>query len=114
MAEGFFNHMGNGEVIAKSAGTKPANNINPTVVAVMGEVGIDIQNQQPKPLTLEMLEKAERVITMGCKVAGLCPASFVPTEDWELDDPQGRPIEKVRQIRDEIRAKVQSLVKELD
>jgi protein-tyrosine-phosphatase len=62
-------------------------------------------------LTAEMLEGAARVITMGCNVAEACPATFFPTEDWGLDDPEGRPIEQTRQIRDEIKAKVDDLVK---
>ena len=72
------------------------------------------RNQKPKSLTLEMLESADRVITMGCSVAEVCPASFVPTEDWELDDPEGKSIEEIRQIRDQIKTKVEVLVKELD
>jgi arsenate reductase len=60
-----------------------------------------------------MLERADRVITMGCEVAETCPASFVPTEDWQLSDPKGEPIEKVRQIRDQVREKVTFLIKEL-
>ena len=83
------------------------------VVKVMREVGVDISRQKPKMLTFEMLESADRVITMGCSVEKACPASLVPTEDWELDDPEGRPIEKVREIRDEIRAKVDELSRTL-
>lgn len=113
MAEGFFNYLAKGRARAKSAGTKPASKVSPTVIAAMREAGIDIRHQQPKPLTLEMLETADRVITMGCEVGAVCPASFVPTEDWKLDDPNEAPIEKVREIRDQIRDKVVSLVKEL-
>jgi protein-tyrosine-phosphatase len=64
-------------------------------------------------LTFEMLEDADRVITMGCSVEKACPASSVPTEDWQLDDPEGKPIEQVRQIRDEVKAQVERLAKEL-
>ena len=113
MAEAFFNQMAKGKAVAISAGTQPAALVNPTVVAAMREVGVDIGNQKPKSLTLEMLESADRVITMGCNVAKACPASFVPTEDWELDDPEGKAIEEVRQIRDQIKARVEVLVKEL-
>jgi arsenate reductase len=113
MAEAFFNHLIQGKAIATSAGTEPARQVNSTVVQAMLEVGIDIRNQKPKLLTLEMLENADRVITMGCSVEQACPASFVPTEDWELDDPEGKPIERVRQIRDEVKAKVEGLIKEL-
>ena len=79
----------------------------------MREVDIDIGRRKPKMLTFEMLEDADRVITMGCSVDKACPASFVPTEDWELDDPEGKPIEQVRKIRDEIKARVERLVDEL-
>ena len=79
----------------------------------MREVGIDISRQKPKLLTLEMLEDVDRVITMGCGAEGVCPASFVPTEDWQLEDPEGKPIEQVRQIRDEVKARVEKLIKEL-
>ena len=105
--------MVSGEAIAVSAGTNPAVNINALVIQVMAELGIDVSEQKPKALTLEMMEKADRVITMGCGVEETCPASFVPTEDWELDDPESKPLEEVRRIRDEISARVETLVKEL-
>ncbi len=114
MAEAFFNRLAKGKAIATSAGTQPAKQVNPTVVPVMLEAGIDIRGQKPKQLTFDMLENADRVITMGCNVEETCPASLVPTEDWELDDPEGKPINKVRQIRDEIRMRVEELIKELD
>jgi len=59
------------------------------------------------------MEGVDRVITMGCGTEGVCPASFVPTEDWQLDDPEGKPMERVRQIRDEVKARVEGLIKEL-
>lgn len=80
----------------------------------MREIGIDIHSQKPKPLTLQMLEGADRVITMGCGVEESCPASFAPVTDWALDDPEGRSIEKVREIRDEIKTRVEALIKELE
>jgi arsenate reductase len=83
------------------------------VVEAMGERGIDISNKRPKMLTLEMLGVADKVITMGCGVEGVCPASFVPTEDWQLEDPEGKSIEQVRAIRDEIETKVKKLVEEI-
>jgi len=113
MAEAFFNRMAKGEAAATSAGTEPAQQVNSTVVQAMLEVSIDISNQKPKLLTLEMLKDTARVITMGCSVEGVCPAGFVPAEDWELEDPEGKPIERVRQIRDEIGAKVEALIREL-
>lgn len=113
MAEAFFNQLAKGEAVATSAGTRPAAHVDRNVADAMCEVGIDIRQQRPKPLTFEMLESADRVITMGCGVEEVCPASFIPTEDWTLEDPEGKPIEKVRQIRDQIRVKVEVLVKEL-
>ena len=114
MAEAIFNQLTANKASAFSAGTQPASEINPTVVRVMRESGIDIGNKKPKLLTLEMMEKADRVITMGCGAEKVCPAAFVPMEDWQIDDPEGKPVEKVRVIRDTIRSKVEKLVKELD
>jgi arsenate reductase len=113
MAEAFFNHYAKGKAQAFSAGTHYASRINPIVVEAMGERGIDISNKRPKMLTLEMLGVADKVISMGCGVEGVCPATFVPTEDWQLEDPEGKPIEQVRAIRDEIEAKVRTLIEEI-
>ena len=112
IAEAFFNQMAEGKAMAISAGTKPAIHMDKGVVESMREIGIDISQQRPKVLTMEMMEKADRVITMGCGVEETCPASFAPTEDWELDDPEGRSPEEVRKIRDSIRDRVETLVKE--
>lgn len=113
MAEAFFNGIAQGKAVAISAGTQPAAQVNATVVAAMREVGIEIEDKQPKLLTADMLGDADRVITMGCSVEKACPAAFVPTEDWQLDDPAGKPIEKVRQIRDDVRDKVDQLIRSL-
>jgi len=110
MAEGFFNHLANGKARAISAGTKPASAVDPKTIEVMREVEIDISAARPKALTMEMLDQADRVVTMGCGVEGVCPASFVETEDWQLEDPKGKPLEEVRRIRDEIKAKVMKLL----
>jgi len=110
MAEAFFNQAAGSKARAISAGTKPAGAVDPNTVAVMREVGIDISAARPKALTMEMLDQASRVVTMGCGVEGVCPASLVETEDWQLEDPKGKPIEEVRRIRDEIRAKVMKLL----
>jgi arsenate reductase len=114
MAEALFNHYATGKAKAFSAGTQPAGNINPVVIEVMSEVGIDIAASIPKSLTIEMLKNANRVITMGCDVAETCPASFVPSEDWDLDDPKDKPLQEVRRIRDEIATKVKALIAELE
>ena len=110
MAEGFFNHLANGKARAASAGTKPASAVDPKTIEVMREVGIDISAARPKALIMEMLDQASRVVTMGCGAEGVCPASFVETEDWQLEDPKGKPIEEVRRIRDETKAKVMKLL----
>jgi arsenate reductase len=110
MAEGFFNHLANGKARAASAGTKPASAVDPKTIEVMREVGIDISATRPKTLTMEMLDQASRVVTMGCGAEGVCPASFVETEDWQLEDPKGKPIEEVRRIRDQIKTRVLRLL----
>ncbi len=112
MDQAIFNQMAKGKAKSFSAGTQPADKVNPVVVEAMREVGIDISRRKPKMLTLEMLEDVDRVITMGCGIEGGCPASFVPTEDWQLEDPEGKPIEQVRRIRDEVQARVAGLIKE--
>lgn len=112
MAEAFFNHYAAGKAEAFSAGTQPASHVDQTVAKAMREIGIDISSKRPKALTVEMLDGADRIITMGCGVEGVCPASFVLTEDWNLEDPEGQSIDKVRVIRDEIEAKVNKLIKE--
>ncbi len=76
-------------------------------------MGIDISTQRPKMLTLEMVEGADKVVTMGCGVEGVCPATFIPTEDWQLEDPEEKPLEEVREIRNEIEAKVKKLIDEI-
>jgi len=113
IAEAFFNHYAKGKAQAFSAGTHYASHINPTVIAAMKEVGIDLSNKRPKMLSLEMLGVADKVISMGCGVEGVCPATYVPTEDWQLEDPEGKPIEKVRAIRDEIETRVKKLIEEI-
>ena len=110
MAEAFFNQVAAGKARATSAGTKPASAVDPRTIEVMREVGIDISGNKPKALTMEMLEQADRVVTMGCGVEGVCPASFVETEDWQLEDPKGKSLEEVRRIRDEIRTRVTRLL----
>jgi len=112
MAEAFYNHYAAGKAEAISAGTLPASHVDRTVVKAMREIGIDISSKRPKALTSEMLDGADKIITMGCGAEGVCPATFVPTEDWQLEDPEGKTIEKVIGIRDEIEAKVKRLIKD--
>jgi arsenate reductase len=115
MAEAFFNKLAGGKAQALSAGTQPANEVNPVVVEAMREAGINIASKKPKALTMDMVEKAERMITMGCgaEAEAVCPASFIETEDWALEDPKGKSLEQVRKIRDEIKERVARLFSEL-
>ncbi|MBM3157285.1 MAG: arsenate reductase ArsC [Chloroflexi bacterium] len=113
MAEAFFNYYAKGKARAISAGTDPAPSVSRTAVEAMREEGIDISKNKPKALTPEMLDRASMVITMGCGAEAVCPASWVEMRDWGLEDPKGKPIAKVREIRDEIKTKVIELLKEL-
>jgi arsenate reductase len=108
MAQGFFERDAPAGAQAESAGTNPAEQVWPEVVEVMREVGIDISSRTPKKLTVEMQQRANLAVTMGCGDA--CP--YVPTtvEDWELPDPAGRPIEEVRAVRDTIEHRVKQLI----
>ena len=114
MAEAFFNKLAGGKAQAYSAGTQPADKVNPVVVEAMREAGINIGGNKPKALTMDMVEKADKMITMGCgaEAEAVCPASFIETEDWALEDPKGKSLEQVRKIRDEIKERVGKLVKE--
>ena len=112
MAAGFLTALSQGSVEVRSAGSAPADSINPAAVEAMAEVGIDISAQSPKILTPDTVESSDVVITMGCGDA--CP--FFPGkryEDWKLDDPAGRGVEGVRPIRDEIKTRIQQLITEL-
>ncbi len=112
MAAALLNQQAGGRVVVRSAGSEPASSLNPRVVEAMHEVGIDISQEFPKPLTDDSVRSADVVITMGCGDA--CP--IYPGkryEDWDLEDPAGKDIETVRRIRDEIDARVRKLVGEL-
>ena len=119
IAEAFFNKIADGKAIGLSARTQPADAVNPVVVEAMKEVGIDISGNKPKALTMDMVEKVERMITMGCRAEAeaVCPVSFIETEDRALEDPKSKSLEQVRkirdEIRDEIRERVSKLVKEI-
>ncbi|EWS81645.1 heat-shock protein HtpX [Brachybacterium phenoliresistens] len=113
MAAGFLRHLGEGRIEVRSAGSMPAEQINPVAVEAMLEEGIDIRAEQPKVLTPESVQASDVVITMGCGDA--CP--FYPGkryEDWALEDPAGQGIEAVRPIRDEIRRRVVELIASLE
>jgi len=111
MAEAFANYHGKGKLMASSAGVALADRINPLVVEVMREKGIDISMKRPKPLTREMAESADKIITMGCSVEGICPGPLLKNVvDWRLEDPKGKSIEEVRKIRDEVEGKVLEII----
>lgn len=114
MAEAILNKLAEDRgmtIRAMSAGTNPATQVNPLAIQVLREMGIDATHQKPKLLTQEMLKKADRVITMGCLAKDVCPAIFLPkTEDWGMEDPSGKPIEKFREVRDMIKGKVEELL----
>jgi protein-tyrosine-phosphatase len=113
MAEAFAKKYGKDKFIASSAGNKPAEKVNPAVVEVLKEKGIDISTNKPKLLTFRMAQDSDLIVTMGCNDQGICPGPFFkPTIDWKLEDPKGKPIEKVREIRDNIERLVQKLISE--
>jgi arsenate reductase len=112
MAAALLDHHAKGEVVVRSAGSDPAERLNPAVVAAMAEWGIDLSRELPKPLTDQAVRAADVVITMGCGDA--CPVyPGKRYEDWQLQDPAGQPVEVVRAIRDEIDARVRRLLTEL-
>ena len=112
MAAALLAKHADGRVHIRSAGSDPADTVNPAVVAAMAEVGVDMSEEFPKPLTDEVVQAADAVITMGCGDA--CPVyPGKRYEDWELDDPAGKSVDEVRLVRDEIERRVQALLAEL-
>ena len=109
MAEAFLNKLANGEAVAVSAGDRPASKVDEKAVEVMKEIGIDITKQRPKALTIKIVEEADVVITMGCG-ADVCPVVPKRVEEWRIEDPAGKPIAKFREVRNEIRKRVEKLV----
>jgi len=113
MSQALFERASDGRHAALSAGTAPAEHVHPEVVEVMRELGIDLSERRPQPLTRELAERADVVVTMGCGDA--CP--YIPGKryvDWELPDPKGRPLEEVRATRQEIERRTRALIDELD
>jgi protein-tyrosine-phosphatase len=112
MAAALLDRHAGGRVRVRSAGSEPADQINPAVLEAMAEIGIDVSKEFPKPLTGEAVKEADVVVTMGCGDA--CP--FYPGKeylDWDLPDPSGRPVEEIRPIRDEIDRRIRGLLKQL-
>lgn len=113
MAEAFAKHYGKDKIEAISAGTRPSDEVNPMVVQVMREKGIDTSKNKPKLLNTKMVQEADIVITMGCEAGSFCPAPLLDKVlDWKIEDPKGKPLDKVREIRDEIEQKVKKLISE--
>ncbi|WP_432059418.1 arsenate reductase ArsC [Streptomyces sp. S1] len=113
MAAGFLRHLAGDRVEVRSAGSIPGNQVNPSAVEAMAELGIDIADQKPKVLTTEAVQASDYVITMGCGDA--CP--IFPGKnylDWALEDPAGKGVEAVRPIRDEIKTCIEALIAEID
>ena len=113
MAEAFFNLLAKGQATSCSAGTFPSEKVNDVVVDCMMEIDIDISNKKPNLLRQDMLDNAQKIITMGCNVEDVCPANMVITEDWGLDDPSGQSVEIVRGIRNQVRGRVKLLLEEM-
>jgi arsenate reductase len=115
MAEGFFNYKYAPEGYrAISAGTSPVSEVNPLAVQAMNEVGIDISAQKSKILTEDMMRNSAKAVNMGCMDKAACPALFFNNPlDWGIEDPKGKPIEKVREIRDDIEKRVQEIAESL-
>ena len=112
MSRALFERAAGGRHSADSAGTTPGERVHPEVVEAMGELGVDVSDRVPRPLTRDLAERADVVVTMGC--GDECP--YIPGKrylDWDLPDPKGRPIDEVRAIRDDIARRVEDLAREL-
>ena len=112
MAAGFLTALAGDTIEVRSAGSAPADTVNPAAVEAMAEVGIDISDQTPTILTFDTVETSDVVITMGC--GDVCPTfPGVSYRDWKLDDPAGKGVDAVRPIRDDIKTRIQALIAEL-
>ncbi|MBM3274227.1 MAG: heat-shock protein HtpX [Candidatus Sericytochromatia bacterium] len=109
MAEAFFQNMAQDRATSESAGSDPAPDLDPVVVTAMKELGLNLDGKRPRPLTSEMEGKSDRVISMGCT-----PVPERATDVWDFDDPSGQPLDVVRRIRDQIRARVEILAADLN
>jgi len=111
MAEAFFKKYLPSGFQPISAGTKPASRVNPIVVQVMKEIGIDIEDNSPQSISQQMIDEAEITVNMGCMDKESCPALFLKdVKDWQIQDPKGKSIEEVREIRDQIEQKVKDFI----
>ncbi|AJM91576.1 Arsenate reductase [Nitrosopumilus piranensis] len=115
MAEAFFRKYAPKEYEAVSGGTEPKGYVNPLAIQAMNEVGIDMSKHEAKAITEEMIRTSKKAVNMGCMDKGMCPTSMVPKMiEWNIEDPKDKPIEKVREIRDQIEQKVKEFVSELE
>ena len=115
MAEAFFRKFSEGKFNVISAGTVPSGNLNPVVVEVMKEIGIDMTNQSPKTLSQSMISNSFKTVNMGCMDKESCPALFVKDViDWNIPDPKEKTIEQVREIRDQIKSEVLNFITSID
>jgi arsenate reductase (thioredoxin) len=109
-AEGFFRKYAPEGYEPLSAGTRPISQINPLAIQVMNEIGLDISKQKSKDLAEDMMRNSDKIINMGCMDKNFCPTLFIPKViDWGIEDPKDKPIEKVREIRDEIERRIKEL-----
>jgi protein-tyrosine-phosphatase len=114
MAEAFFRKYAPEDYEPLSAGTRQASEVHPIAIQAMKEVGIDISKQRPKDITEDMMRNTSKIVNMGCMDKDWCPTVFVPNlVDWGIEDPKGKSIEKVREIRDEIEDRVKELIASL-
>jgi arsenate reductase len=114
MAEGLFRKYSPDGYEPISAGTIPTSQINPVAIQAMNEVGVDISRQKPKDITEDMMRNSEKIVNMGCMDKSFCPTVFIPNViDWGIEDPKGKPIETVREIRDDVEQRVKQLVSDL-
>ena len=115
MAEAFFKKYAKNQFNVISAGTSPSSHLNPVVVSVMNELGIDLENQKPQLLSSSMIENSNKIVNMGCMDKESCSSLFVKrVDDWNIDDPKGKSIENVRKIRDQIKNDVLNLLNSIE
>ena len=115
MAEAFFKKYAKNQFHVISAGTSPSSHLNPVVVSVMNELGIDLENQKPQLLSSSMIEDSNKTVNMGCMDKESCPSLFVKdVDDWNIEDTKGKSIEDVRKIRDQIKNNVLSLLNSIE
>ena len=115
MAEAFFKKYAKNQFNVISAGTSPSSHLNPVVVSVMNELGIDLENQKPQLLSSSMIENSNKTVNMGCMDKESCPSLFVKdVDDWKIEDTKGKSIEDVRKIRDQIKNDVLNLLNSIE